>query len=247
MKILALQITALFCALLSATEIPVHVATAPVPQDDPNFPEWAERHEKLNALSKKGEAKLVFLGDSITEFWESEDAGKSVWEKFWAPLNAANFGIRGDRTENVLWRLANGNLDGLKPKLIVLMIGTNNTGYHKENNKYHCTAQQTADGIKGVIEKLKARCPTSKILLLAIFPRGEEIDDPLRKQNNETNAKIKAFADEKTIHFLDIGAKFLKPNGDGIVTLMPDMLHLSTDGYKIWAEAIAAKVRSLMQ
>ncbi len=214
-------------------------------------PGTEKRHESFNEISKKGEAQLVFLGDSITHGWESK--GKEVWEKYWAPLKAANFGIGGDRTEHVLWRMEHGNFDGLKPKEIVVMIGTNNTGHQgrpmKEINDaiYQCTAQQTAEGVKTIVTKLKEKCPGAKILVLAIFPRGEKPTDKMRVQNEETNAIIKKLADDKTVFFMDINAKFLEPDGTLSKEIMPDLLHPNAKGYEIWAEAIAPKVKELLK
>lgn len=209
------------------------------------------RHESFNAISKKGEAPLVFLGDSITQGWEGR--GKAVWEKYWAPLKAANFGVGGDRTEHVLWRLDHGEFDGLKPKCIVLMIGTNNTGHQGRPQKeldgavYHCTAEQTAQGVKAIIDELEKKCPDAKILLLAIFPRGATPEDKARQQNEATNAIIKTYADNKKVFFLDIGAKFLQPDGTLSKEIMPDLLHPNEKDYEIWSEAIEVKVKELMQ
>jgi lysophospholipase L1-like esterase len=233
-------LAALFAISLHA-EGPVNVATTPVPRPEPGL---QARHANFNAISQKGEAELVFLGDSITQGWEG--SGKQVWEQKWAPLKAANFGIGGDRTEHVLWRLENGNFDGLKPKTIVLMIGTNNTGHQKPGG-YQCSAQQTADGVKAILDKLKTKCPAAKILLLAVFPRGADNNDPMRKQNEATNALIKSYADDKTVFFMDIGQKFLQPDGTLTTEIMPDRLHLSPKGYEIWAEAIEGKVKELMK
>jgi len=214
-------------------------------------PGTEKRHESFNEISKKGEAKLVFLGDSITHGWDGK--GKAVWEKYWAPLKAANFGIGGDRTEHVLWRLDHGNFDGLKPKAIVLMIGTNNTGHQGRPQKeldgavYQCTAQQTAEGVKAILGKLKAKCSKAKILVLAIFPRGARSEDKLRQQNEATNAIIKGFANNKTVFFMDINAKFLQPDGTLSKEIMPDLLHPNEKGYEIWAEAIQAKVKELLR
>jgi N-acetylglucosamine-6-sulfatase len=236
---------AIFLASLAATGLcaqhPSNVATTPVPRPEPAL---QTRHAQFNAISQKGEAELVFLGDSITQGWEG--AGKQVWEQKWAPLKAANFGIGGDRTEHVLWRLEHGNFDGLKPKAIVLMIGTNNTGHQKPDG-YQCPAQQTADGVKAILGKLKAKCPDAKVLLLAIFPRGADANDAFRKQNEATNALIKSYADDKTVFFMDLGQKFLQPDGTLSAEIMPDRLHLSEKGYEIWAEAIEAKVKELMK
>jgi lysophospholipase L1-like esterase len=242
-----LLLTLLATTTLTALEPASHIATTPVPRDGG----WMKRHESFNEISKQGQAELVFLGDSITQGWEG--AGKAAWEKYFAPLKAANFGIGGDRTEHVLWRLDHGNYDGLKPKLTVLMIGTNNTGHvgraQKENGGaiYSCSAQQTADGIKTIVQKLREKQPQMKILLLAIFPRGETVTDPYRVQNTETNNLIKSLADDKHVHFADIGHIFLKTDGTLPKEIMPDLLHLNATGYDKWAAAIEAMVKSLLE
>ncbi len=270
MTIRLLLITALSGALtVFADDAPKapNYATLPV-----LHPGTDKRHESFNEISKKGEAQLVFLGDSITHAWESK--GKAVWEKYWAPLKAANFGISGDRTEHVLWRLQHGNFDGLKPKLVVLMIGTNNTGHQDRAQKellqvvknppagdlklndqtrqpegiiYHCTAQQTAEGVKAIIDTLKQKMPGTKILLLAIFPRGASPSDKYRVQNDETNALISKFADGQTVQFMDISKTFLAPDGTLSKEIMPDLLHPNEHGYELWAEAIKGKVAEMMQ
>ena len=215
-------------------------------------PGTEKRHESFNEISKKGEAELVFLGDSITHGWESAGRGREIWEKHWAPLKAANFGIGGDRTEHVLWRLEHGNFDGLQPKLVVLMIGTNNTGHQGRPQKeldgavYSCSAEQTAAGIKAILEKLHAKCPKSKVLLLGIFPRGADSTDKMRLQNEATNALIQTFANGQRVHYLDIGKKFLEPDGTLSKEIMPDLLHPNAKGYQIWADSIETKVRELL-
>jgi lysophospholipase L1-like esterase len=213
-------------------------------------PGTEKRHESFNVISKQGEAQLVFLGDSITHGWEGK--GKAVWAKDWAPLKAANFGIGGDRTEHVLWRLENGNFDGLKPKAIVLMIGTNNTGHQGRPQKelngavYECTAEQTAEGIKAILGQLRQKCPDAKILVLGIFPRGADKNDKFRQQNEATNAIVKGFADGQKVFFLDVGAKFLEPDGTLSKSIMPDLLHPNEKGYQIWSDAIKADVLALL-
>ena len=214
-------------------------------------PGTEKRHESFNVISKQGEAQLVFLGDSITHGWEGK--GKAIWTKDWAPLKAANFGIGGDRTEHVLWRLENGNFDGLKPKAIVLMIGTNNTGHQGRPQKelngavYECTAEQTAEGIKAILVQLRQKCPDAKILVLGIFPRGADKNDKFRQQNEATNAIVKGFADGQKIFFLDVGAKFLESDGTLSKTIMPDLLHPNEKGYQIWSDAIKADVLALLR
>lgn len=196
------------------------------------------RHERFNAISKEGKATLVFLGDSITQGWEG--AGKAAWDEHFAPFVAANFGIGGDRTEHVLWRLDHGNFDGLAPALIVVMIGTNNTGARRD------APADTAAGIRAIVEKLRAKCPASRILLLGIFPRGDKPDDALRRLNDEVNARIAPIADGEQVIYKDIGAVFTDESGAPRPDLMPDGLHLNSEGYQLWAGAIRADVTRLM-
>jgi N-acetylglucosamine-6-sulfatase len=169
-----------------------------------------------------------------------------MWEQHFAPMKAANFGIGGDRTEHVLWRLANGNFDGLKPKLVVLMIGTNNTG-HQGREGYACSAQQTADGVKEILAVLEKKAPQAKVLLLGIFPRGADAMDKFRIQNEATNAIIKGYADGKRVFWKDLGPVFLAKDGTLSKDIMPDLLHLNETGYQMWAEAILPDVMALMK
>lgn len=245
MRIASLALLSLMAMNVFA-DTPSNFATHPVPRDD----KWMKRHESFNEISKKGEAKLVFLGDSITQGWEGK--GKATWEKFYSTRKAANFGIGGDRTEHVLWRLDHGNFDGLTPNVIVLMIGTNNTGHvgreQKELNGaiYACSAEQTAEGVAAILTKLKTKAPQAKILLLGIFPRGEPPADAMRQQNEKTNALIAKLADGKQVQFLDIGKTFLQPDGTLTREIMPDLLHLSEKGYDMWAAAIEPKLKELL-
>ncbi|MDF2374872.1 MAG: platelet-activating factor acetylhydrolase IB subunit [Verrucomicrobiales bacterium] len=207
-------------------------------------------HESFNEISKQGEAQLVFLGDSITAGWSGK--GKEVWTQYWAPLNAANFGIGGDRTEHILWRLQNGNYDGLKPKLTVLMIGTNNTGHEGRSMKEHggaiysSSAEETAAGVTAIVDLLKEKQPQMKILLLAIFPRGADSEDPKRRKNEAANEIIAKLADDKTVYFMDINEQLLEEDGTLSKEIMPDLLHPNAAGYEIWAKAIEGKVKELM-
>lgn len=210
-------------------------ALQPEPRPEP---EQVQRHESFNGISKKGQAPLVFLGDSITQGWGG--AGKEVWAKTWEPLKAANFGIGGDRTEHVLWRLEHGNYEGLKPKLTVLMIGTNNTGHRMD------PAAETAAGVKAIVEKLRAKQPQMKVLVLGVFPRGEKAEDPERVRTGEINALLTKLENSKEVFYLDISKTFLQPDGSLSKEIMPDYLHLSPKGYALWAAAIEPKVKELM-
>lgn len=226
--------TALLClaGVGFAADPPAHDAVTPVPRDGG----WMKRHESFNERVKQGNVDLIFIGDSITQGWEG--AGKEVWAKSYTPRHAVNLGIGGDRTQHVLWRLDHGNIDGIKPKLAVIMIGTNNSGTN--------TAEQIADGITAIVEKLRTRLPETKILLLGIFPRGADNTDTKRIKNNATNAMVAKLADGKMVTYLDIGPKFLAADGTLSKEIMPDLLHLSPAGYQIWADSIEESVKTLL-
>jgi lysophospholipase L1-like esterase len=232
---------ALITLLSLAALFTVHADDTKVLATTPDLHKGTEgRINQFNKISKKGEAQLVFLGDSITHGWEGQ---KAIWEAAFGQYKPANFGIGGDRTEHVLWRMDNGNFDGLKPKLTVIMIGTNNTGHRKGEEP----AEQTCAGVKAIIERLAKKCPDSKVLLLGIFPRGEKPDDKLRKHNAAINELLAKLADGKKVQFLDIGKNFLQPDGTLSKEIMPDLLHLSPKGYQIWADSIKDKVAEMMK
>lgn len=199
---------------------------------------WVPRHEEKLEDSGRENTRLLFLGDSITQGWEN--AGEEIWNHHYAKYGSFNLGFSGDRTENVLWRLQNGQVEGMSPKLTVLMIGTNNTGHRQDSPE--CTAR----GIEVILRELKERLPDTRILLLAIFPRGETPDHPLRELNEEINAKISAFADEQRVFFLNINNAFLDEEGRLPEAIMPDMLHPNTYGYEIWAEEMGPTLRLLL-
>ena len=201
---------------------------------------WFERHRAFNARVKKGNVDLLMIGDSITHWWdkEGESGGKKIWDQYYAKRNAVNLAISGDRTEHVLWRLENGNIDGISPKLAILMIGTNN---HSSS-----PPEVTAHDIRLIVGKLRNKLPKTKILVLAIFPRGSNDDDTARQKNMKVNKLICNIGDEdRMIHYRDIGATFLdgrrmKPD------LIPDGTHPNQKGYAAWAEAMEPIVSKLL-
>jgi lysophospholipase L1-like esterase len=238
---LLLPVVATF-AFLTATEsyaqntnaVVRNTAIIPVPREPP----WLAQHERFVAQAKKGGVDLLFLGDSITDFWRSR--GSKVWTKYYAPRHAANFGITGDRTQHVLWRIGHGELDGIKPKVTVLMIGTNNS---QDNS-----SPEIADAIKVIIENIHTKCPGTKILLLGIFPRQWATDKPATMETiKKVNDIIASFDDGKTVKYLDIGPKFLGPDGKVPADIMPDFLHLNAKGYQIWAEAMEPTLAQMMK
>ena len=210
----------------------LHSAVKPVPRSGG----WMKRHESFNKRVAEGEVDLILIGDSITHGWEGK--GKNVWEKFYGKRNAVNLGIGGDRTQHIIWRLDNGNVKEISPKVAVVMIGTNNSG----NN----SPEEIADGLAAITKQLRAKLPKTKVLLLGIFPRGANKDDGRRQVNEKANYIFKKLADGKGIHYLDIGEKFLEPDGTLSRKIMPDLLHLSVEGYTIWAESIEPTLKKLM-
>jgi lysophospholipase L1-like esterase/ketosteroid isomerase-like protein len=218
-------------------------STEPLPRDNA----WIKRHEGFVEIAKKGGIDVLFLGDSITDNWRKPEQGLSVWETHFAPLHAANFGIGGDRTQHVLWRMQNGELTGLKPRVVVLMIGTNNTGFERDKLTPRNSTPDIITGVTAIVQGLRTQLPEAKILLLAIFPRAEESTDPVRLQIHEINNAIARLHDGKRIFFLDIGAKFLEPDGALPKDIMPDFLHPNTKGYEIWAEAIKQPLVDLLK
>jgi lysophospholipase L1-like esterase len=195
-----------------------------------------KRHESFNERVKKGNVDLLFIGDSITQGWEG--SGAKVWKEFYDKRNAVNLGIGGDRTQHVLWRLDHGNIEGIKPKLAVLMIGTNNSGSN--------TSEQIAAGVTAIVEKLRTQLPETKVLVLGIFPRGENNEHKQRKVNAGANEIISKLADDKNVFYLDIGPKFTDDSGNLSKEVMPDLLHLNEKSYRTWAESIEESVKKLM-
>jgi beta-glucosidase len=226
----------LFAAASFANAAEPNPAVTPIQNPEPW---WRQRHEGMNARVKQGNVDLIFIGDSIAQAWESD--GKHVWQEFYGKRNAVNLGISGDETGHVLWRLDHGNIDGISPKLAIVLIGTNNAGHHP-----NLPPEMTAEGVKAIVEKLRAKLPKTKILLLAIFPRGADNTDPLRQKNTEVNQIISKLADGKTVFYLDIGPKFLTADGTLSPEVMPDLLHLNPASYRTWAEAIEPTVAKLM-
>jgi lysophospholipase L1-like esterase len=217
----------------TATKAKETATTKPVPRDE----SWMKRHESYLERARKGDVDLLFLGDSITQGWSS---AKGVWDRYYGPRKAANFGIGGDRTQHVLWRIENGELDGISPKVVVLMIGT--------NNSRDDPADAIAEGVEAIVKDLREKLPRAKVLLLGVFPRGEKPDsNPAREKLAAVNERIKKLDDGgKTVKYLDIGGRFLNEDGTISKEIMPDFLHLSGKGYRIWADAMEPTLWSLL-
>ncbi|MDO5309447.1 MAG: GDSL-type esterase/lipase family protein [Planctomycetia bacterium] len=233
-KLSRIVATLLTLACLACTSVfAQNPATTLENRDIPRYHSQLERMEQ-------GQVDLLWVGDSITHFWE--DRGKEVWDQYYADRNAMNFAISGDRTGQVLWRMANSPMDKISPKMIVVMIGTNNIGHKKPGtNEMHSTPAETVEGIQAIVNQLKDLYPTSKILLLEVFPRGNQPTDPLRLAVNDINAgleKIYANGAVENVQLYSINDLFLDKDGVLSPDIMPDYLHPNKAGYEIWAKAI---------
>jgi len=220
--------------------------SASVPATRSNPTNWMARHEKFAEQAKQGGVDVLFMGDSITDFWRSR--GSNVWNHYYVPLHAADFGISGDRTQHVLWRIEHGELDGLRPKVVVLMIGTNNSGTDSPDD--------IARAIGEIIAVIHAKTPMTKVLLLGVFPRGPRpnstpaADDSAKRMEviRAVNARIAQYDDGgRSVKYLDIGDKFLGPDGKIPSDVMPDQLHPGEKGYQIWAEAMNPTLEAMLQ
>ena len=207
----------------------------PAPRTD----DWAVKREAecIRRAIESAPTHVVFVGDSITQSWE--DPGKAAWAKSIAPLGALNLGNSGDRTENVLWRLEKAPLTRLKPKHIVLLIGTNNLGHGTSN------AEETLEGVKAVAARLAGQCPEATVHILEIFPRGERIN-AMRGDICQINQALRTWVSAQkgsrlAIH--PIGDRFLNADGSISREIMPDALHLSPKGYEMWADSLTPLLR----
>jgi beta-glucosidase len=196
---------------------------------------WQTRHRACVEQTRAAQFDVAFIGDSITQGWETD--GKAAWDQHFAPLRAANFGFSGDRTQHVLWRLQNREIIGGRPKVVVVMIGTNNLGDN--------TPAETADGVVEIVNTLLART-NARVLLLGIFPRANNPENRFRVAAAEATTLFWNRVEHPRLTKLNIGSHFLRSDGSLRTMLMPDLLHLNENGYSIWAKAIVPTVKKLL-
>jgi len=234
-------------ATLTAQPAP---AAAPTVPGDPSVAaprtgnaRFFEKHEQFLARGKAGPIGVLFLGDSITASW---DEAPHIWEHYYGRWQPANFGFSGDQTQHVIWRIENGELDGIHPKVVVLMLGTNNSGTY--------TGEQIAAANRKIVGLIRERLPEAKILLLAIFPRGPRQGrngpEPWEQRMaaiRTANAELAKLDDGKMIRFLDINASFLGNDGTIPKSIMPDQLHPNAAGYQLWADAMQPLLTEMMK
>lgn len=223
-----------------------NTAVIPVQKLEDDFYDWHERHEQIKDLIKQKPVGLVFIGDSITHMFggvpKSEIArGSDTWNRYYGHRKAVNMGFGWDRTQNVLWRLKNGELEGIAPKVVVLLIGTNNLTGTK--NARQNTPAEIAEGITAVCKTIHQKTPTCKILLLGILPRSpERFVRPIQ----ETNELLAPLDREEYITFMDVGAVFTNKGGLPQEELMHDSVHPNAKGYQLWAETLEPLLAELL-
>ena len=200
-----------------------------------------ERHQAFVEEARRGGIECLLMGDSITDWWRR--AGLEVYAANFGGLRCANFGIAGDRTQGVLWRMENGELAGYSPKLMMLMIGTNNLS---ARNRTPNTPAEIAMGIAVIVTKFRTTFPDAQVLLLGVFPRGADRGDPYRESIGQINALIANLDDGENVRFMDIGDRFLEPDGSISVEVMADGLHPTARGYLIWADAVMPTIREML-
>ncbi len=223
--------------------------TVQMPRDNPCIRPTGNpqnpRHVSFMNIATNGDFDVMFLGDSITDLINSDDdgngnpGGKAAFAKYFSGVKIANFGISGDTTQGVLWRLMNGEGKAHKPKAVMLMIGTNNTG--------NASGPEIAEGIGAIVLELRNDFPDAKIMLLAIFPRGTGPNDSNRRKCEEANKIIAKLDDQKHVFFTDINSKFLDAQGGLIGFRTSDHLHPVEQGFDIWASSVAPTLKSWIE
>lgn len=226
--------------LASMTDI--NTALIPVPWLEQDSYDWYARHHAEIAARQQVQPKVVLIGDSITHFWGGKPSGIRVngpgaWRELFGTMPVLNMGFGWDRTQNVLWRLRQGEFDRVHPDWVVVNIGTNNlaaTSHARAN-----TPEEIADGVTAIVQEVRRRSPQSRVVLMGVFPRGTKPDNPFRAPVASINRILaERYSNDATVRWVDIGAKFLAPDGSIPQSLMPDSLHPSDAGYQLWAEAL---------
>lgn len=216
--------------------------TTALPSEERTDEHFVERHNLFLKLVHETPIQLLFLGDSITRRWVDYP---ELWNEYFSQYQPANFGIGGDLVQSLLWRIQNGELDHIQPEVIVLSIGTNNIPTH--------SVSEIADTIRLIVATIQEKLPESKILLMAIFPRGPQVRSKSDDNNpyymnvvNAVNKHITSLGKQDSIHFLDIGSLFLGKDGEIDTSLLPDQLHLIGPGYEIWGRALEVVLEKMV-
>jgi len=230
------------------TDIPANSAVVPASKLEEDSYNWWDRHAEILHIKDSINPEIVLIGNSITHFWGGLPAlkykdgkprnpnGPKAWASAFGRYRVLNLGFGWDRTQNVLWRLDHGELDGLHPRAVIVEIGTNNTS--QTPNARINTAAEIVEGIRAICLQVRSKVPETKIILMAVLPREQMPDNPRRILINEINRQLELFAKEERITFLDIGPKMLSPDGTLSKEIAGDFCHPTEKGYQIWADYI---------
>ena len=245
MKSLPLLNVLLFLSGFAFSEPPQisgNTAIIPTGKLENDFYDWQKRHDAVMAIKDTLKPEIVFLGDSITHLWAGEpneprgNVGADSMKSLCGGRAVLNLGFGWDRTQNVLKRIELGELDGLSPKAVVIHIGTNNLA--GTNNARANTPEEIAEAIGVIVDRVRAKCRDAKIILMAVFPRGEKVDDANRAKIAQINERIVKLGSKPGVTFLDITSKLTNADGTISKEVMPDFLHPGAKGYAIWADAL---------
>jgi len=220
-------------------------ADQPVPRSDRNS---QLAHRQLLAKAKAGRIDVYFEGDSITRRWGATDYPQLLqnWTGNFFGWNAADFGWGADRIENILWRLENGELDGINPKVIVLLAGTNNVGNRLPPGGIDAAVDEVSRGLGEVVRVMQSKAPDAVIILMGIFPRNDNMD--VMPEIDRINANLAKMADGRKIRYLNINGQLADPDGrlrEGMMNAA-DKLHPTIDGYQVWADALKPLLTELL-
>ena len=220
---------------------PSNTAIVPVPKLENDCYDWYARHEAVLKVKDQINPEIVMIGDSITHFWGGPPEfriqnGARAWKDLFGERRVLNLGFGWDRTQNVLWRLEHGEFDGLRPRYVVLNIGTNN--FSGTANARANSPAEVAEGIKAICQRIREKSPESRIILMGVLPRGQKANDPFRAKILELNKLLAEVGKTPGVTFLDIGPQFLSPDGELPRKFMGDYCHPSEEGYALWAAAL---------
>ena len=233
---------------LDTTSLYVNTAIIPVPKLEEDSYNWWDRHAEVLAIKDSIKPEILLIGDSITHFWGGSPQrkfangelraanGPESWNKLFGQYRVLNIGFGWDRTQNVLWRLDHGEIDGINPRLVVINIGTNNTSLTAAARRN--TAPEIVDGIMAVYARVRIKMPGAKIVVMALFPRESDPGNPRRALINQVNGQLKVLADHHSINLVDIGPAMLNPDGTFLPGMMLDFTHPTDRGYQVWADAL---------
>jgi lysophospholipase L1-like esterase len=239
------------------TALHVNTAIIPVPKLEEDSYNWWDRHAEVLAIKDSIKPEILLIGDSITHFWGGSPQrryangelrapnGPESWNKLFGRHRVLNIGFGWDRTQNVLWRLDHGEIDGINPRLVVINIGTNNTSLTSAARRN--TASEIVDGIMAIQARVRTKIPNAKIVVMALFPRESDPGNPRRVLINQVNGQLKVLADHQNISLINIGPEMLNPDGTFLPGMMLDFTHPTDRGYQVWADALKPFVNAAIK